>query len=218
LVSLLICQVLGDTECIIIKGVERFSSHGGYASSFRFRGNYNSSINAPSYDQNGRLETTLIAVDALYFGNHDDEYRSLYKQTSFTNIDRELKKLYLGFSPGPLQSGHCIATGNWGCGAFGGHVQLKSLLQIIAFAVSSSKDTVNSLRYYTFGLQELIQLQHLFDVLCSHNYSIKDLLRGVSEYRETVLRRCLTRPGAESQVSLEMSLFQFIIDGIRRRI
>ena len=42
-------------------------------------------------------------------------------QYSKDNIDRELNKAYIGFfneDEGAEPS--CVATGNWGCGAFGG--------------------------------------------------------------------------------------------------
>ena len=51
---------------------------------------------------------------------------------------------------------HVIATGNWGCGAFNGNLELKFLVQYIA-ASSAGRD----LHYFTFGekaLAEKIQL------------------------------------------------------------
>lgn len=54
-----------------------------------------------------------------------------------------------------------IATGNWGCGAFGGDKMLKSLLQLMACCV-----TKQPLDYYTFGdgqfMKELLEMhKHL---------------------------------------------------------
>lgn len=40
-----------------------------------------------------------------------------------------------------------VATGNWGCGVFGGDPEFKSLLQWMA----ASRANVPKLRYYTFG-------------------------------------------------------------------
>ena len=48
-------------------------------------------------------------------------------QYSKENIDRELNKAYIGFfneDEGAEPS--CVATGNWGCGAFGGKYFVKS--------------------------------------------------------------------------------------------
>ena len=44
----------------------------------------------------------------------------------------------------------CVATGNWGCGAFRGDPQLKSLIQIMAASVVGRE-----LVYFTFGDQKL---------------------------------------------------------------
>lgn len=43
-----------------------------------------------------------------------------------------------------------IATGNWGCGAFNGNLELKFLIQLIA-ASSAGRD----LHYFTFGEKAL---------------------------------------------------------------
>lgn len=54
-----------------------------------------------------------------------------------------------------------IATGNWGCGAFGGHLQLKFVLQWIAASVSNKLSPgmdsamTHDMLYYTFGMPEL---------------------------------------------------------------
>ena len=51
----------------------------------------------------------------------------------------------------------CVATGNWGCGAFGGDPQLKSLLQLMA-AAENGRDVL----YFTFGDEKL--RDDIFDV------------------------------------------------------
>lgn len=52
--------------------------------------------------------------------------------------------------------------GNWGCGAFGGHLELKFLIQLLAASVCGAfseddKDTAlgRDLVYYTYGLDDL---------------------------------------------------------------
>ena len=45
---------------------------------------------------------------------------------------RELNKAYVGFFH-PLETPPAaVASGNWGCGAFGGEAKLKSLIQLMA--------------------------------------------------------------------------------------
>ena len=48
-----------------------------------------------------------------------------------------------------------IATGNWGCGAFGGDPQLKSLIQWIAASVCGAP----LLKYYTFGDERMSEVR-----------------------------------------------------------
>ena len=62
-----------------------------------------------------------------------------------------------------------IATGNWGCGAFGGDPQLKSLIQWIAASVCG----VPLLKYYTFGDDRMSQVRALS--VCVRNCTIIDL-------------------------------------------
>lgn len=60
---------------------------------------------------------------------------------------RELNKASAGFSmPVGDRTFPCIATGNWGCGVFGGHVQLKAVLQWIAASHGNAP-----LRYFPFN-------------------------------------------------------------------
>ena len=44
-----------------------------------------------------------------------------------------------------------IATGNWGCGAFGGDYELKFIQQLLAATYAG----VDKLYYYTFGRKEM---------------------------------------------------------------
>jgi len=55
----------------------------------------------------------------------------------------------MGYGPKP------IATGNWGCGAFGGDPQLKSLLQWIAATESGCPKMI----YYSFNNRRLTEGQ-----------------------------------------------------------
>lgn len=57
---------------------------------------------------------------------------------------------YVGFKHDLPTAAPGVATGNWGCGAFGGDKLLKSLLQLMACCV-----TKRPLVYYTFGDTDL---------------------------------------------------------------
>ena len=40
IVSLIVCEMMEDDECIFLIGCERFSTYKGYAASFQFAGTY----------------------------------------------------------------------------------------------------------------------------------------------------------------------------------
>jgi len=72
--------------------------------------------------------TPIVAIDAVPYGARENLI-----QFEQNNMLRELQKAYAGFQPLDatiLADPFPIATGNWGCGVFGGDVQLKSLLQV----------------------------------------------------------------------------------------
>ena len=73
---------------------------------------------------------------------------------------------YTGFSfPANKKT---IATGNWGCGAFGGSARLKSLLQLMACALSET-----SMAYFTFGDTELKNdLINMYNFLVRNNVTV----------------------------------------------
>lgn len=61
-----------------------------------------------------------MAIDATYFPNRKLQY-------TISSMVRELTKAYVGFRlPETFEHmNYGIATGNWGCGAFNGDLQLK---------------------------------------------------------------------------------------------
>ncbi|KAK0082139.1 hypothetical protein PV326_007329, partial [Microctonus aethiopoides] len=138
LVTMLVTEVLDDTESLIISGVERYSNYEGYSNTFKWTGDF---IDETPRDNSGRRKTSVVAIDALYYNQAD-------KQFSMKSIIRELNKAYVGFSSFemPRNDLSAIATGNWGCGAFRGNPQLKVLIQLMAAAVSG-----RSMVYFTFN-------------------------------------------------------------------
>lgn len=106
---------MSDSEAIIITGAERFSRYSGYAKSFRWRGNF---VDTQKRDGYRRKCTQILAIDAVNYeyGNHK---RSQFDEES---VRRDIHKAYIGFKGCEPAT---IATGKWGCGAFGGNVQFK---------------------------------------------------------------------------------------------
>ncbi|OVA18990.1 Poly(ADP-ribose) glycohydrolase [Macleaya cordata] len=189
-VGMLFLPSMEDNEAIEIVGAERFSNYSGYASSFRFSGDY---LDKKLVDCMGRRKTRIVAIDALC-SPRMRQYRVEY-------LLRETNKAFCGFfdqskyqrnqkvfqedeicrdslnwdSKAPnnksenvlelheqpstaegLNGGATgvefigksldehssqdqdtedavgVATGNWGCGAFGGDPEIKVIIQWLA--------------------------------------------------------------------------------------
>lgn len=90
--SILLCERLGDTECLLVSGHQRYSRYKGYASTFSFAGDYWSKEDRAAWTTvyPERPPTTLVAIDAVRFTDPDVQY-------SEELIRRELNKVYAGF-------------------------------------------------------------------------------------------------------------------------
>ncbi|KAK3846764.1 MAG: hypothetical protein J3R72DRAFT_514669 [Linnemannia gamsii] len=169
IVSRLFTQMLQNNEAVLIKGAERFSNYNGYAQTFEWHSDH---IDTTPRDKLGRRKTEICAIDALPFKSEPQRLDQFCESTVF----RELNKAIAGFRRSPITSsdwglcrgevpsprGDLIATGNWGCGAFGGHLQLKFLIQLIAASVCAGysrieedDDLGRDLIYFTYGLDSL---------------------------------------------------------------
>ncbi|KAH0448084.1 hypothetical protein IEQ34_021884 [Dendrobium chrysotoxum] len=78
-----------------------------------------------------------------------------------------------------------IATGNWGCGAFGGDPEIKSVIQWLA----ASQALRPFLHYYTFGATELQKLDEVSHWILSHGWTVGDLWSILIEYSTQRLNR-----------------------------
>ncbi|KAF9362790.1 hypothetical protein BGX34_005493 [Mortierella sp. NVP85] len=171
IVARLFTQTLQENEALLMKGAERYSNYNGYAGTFTWHSNH---VDNTPRDFLGRRKTEICAIDAIPFRSKEQRLR----QFSRRNILRELNKAVVGFRRSPITAsewGLCraepsstdvteIATGNWGCGAFGGHLELKFMIQLLAASVCGgySKDDQDDglplgrdMIYYTYGLEDL---------------------------------------------------------------
>uniref|UniRef100_A0A0G4HY07 poly(ADP-ribose) glycohydrolase n=1 Tax=Chromera velia CCMP2878 TaxID=1169474 RepID=A0A0G4HY07_9ALVE len=155
-VMMLLAEVMADNEALHICGVEQFAHYSGYGDGFTFVCRAPSLVRqealppgAPTFHRcyfgrgpvtpSGHRDVEVFAIDALEF--------PAYRQYDEDLILREVRKAIIGFRGGPFtEPSKQIATGNWGCGVFGGDPQLKSLLQWVA-ASAVGKSSV----YFTFG-------------------------------------------------------------------
>ena len=167
LVSLLLCEEMTDLESILITGAEQFTTYTGYGGSFKCTGPYNDTN--PVDDCNHR-KVYIVAIDATPFDDRTLQYGK-------PSIVRELNKAYSGFShqvadDKPSENSMTeVATGNWGCGMFGGNKQLKSLIQWMA-----ASKVGRPLRYYTFREPQLSQEQmKVTKALLEHKVTVGQL-------------------------------------------
>lgn len=156
IVSRVLAETLADNEALAIRGFERFSKYTGYASSFACAGRYEDGARPDGSPRppSEPLLTSLVAIDATPYGRDMGVRMSQYRHRY---MEREMNKAFVGFGPFEAVSAeHApatleVCTGNWGCGAFGGCLQLKAVLQILA----ASRARRPAVRYLTFGDQQL---------------------------------------------------------------
>lgn len=152
MLSRLICECLRSDEAVIMNGAATFSHYTGYASTFQFAGR--ATIPSPTEQEAslGMRNISVVAFDAVNYcqGNLQPGHQYLVPWQ-----DRDMIKALAAFSGSPLSTLTCassgpIATGNWGCGAFGGDVELKLIQQWIVASFLS-----RPLQYFTFGNESL---------------------------------------------------------------
>jgi len=138
-VSRLLMAPLLPLEAAIITGSKRFTAYDGYASSFTCTGLCTDP--APVHPRNKAVHSFVVALDATNFHHAD---RSV--QYGVGNMLRETNKALAAVQFKDVRADSlAFASGNWGCGAFGGDPQLKFLLQWMACSVAD-----RALHYYPF--------------------------------------------------------------------
>ena len=121
IVSIFFMEKMENNDAIRIDNLIQYSKYSGYAASFKYE---ESEINDKEL-----IKHNIIAIDAVstYSGgvNKDDVLRDFIKAYAGFNLinfnDKDVSKLE-----------KTIATGNWGCGAFGGDYELKFIQQLLA--------------------------------------------------------------------------------------
>ncbi|XP_061084581.1 poly(ADP-ribose) glycohydrolase-like [Conger conger] len=193
IVSRLFTEALHHNECLIVTGAEQYSKYTGYAESYKWLDRHNDETRRDGWH---RKCTEIVAVDALKFSHFMEQFHP-------TKMNRELNKVYCGFlrQGVPRDRLSAVATGNWGCGAFGGDTRLKALLQILA-AAETGRDVV----YFTFGDRELMQdVRDLHKFLKDRNLSVGCVYQALLQYYHRVCKTCSSsRP--------DVSLYGFIYE------
>ncbi|EDV92130.1 poly(ADP-ribose) glycohydrolase [Drosophila grimshawi] len=189
LISKLFTECLLPTEALLMVGSERFSNYTGYAGSFAWAGNHE---DRTPYDSSRRRHTAIVAIDALSFGQALQSHQ--YREDL---ILRELNKASIGFRHALVTPAPGVATGNWGCGAFGGDPHLKALIQMMVCA-----HHCRPLAYYTFGNRHLRDDLHvLWQLFRTHGTTVRQLYGVVRRYKKD----------GEGQ-----SLYAFVLDELKK--
>jgi poly(ADP-ribose) glycohydrolase len=179
IISKLFTEELDDNETLLILGAERYSSYHGYRDTFTWGGDYHDDTLS---DEWGRKQVHIVAADALIF-------RRKLVQYSPRPMLRELNKAYSGFMnegwDTPSKKPTAVATGKWGCGAFGGEPHLKALLQWMACSVAK-RDMV----YFTFDEVKLVkELNEYHSLLTFHNVTVGKLWLMLKNYHKDVIEK-----------------------------
>ncbi|CAF1865740.1 BnaCnng33150D [Brassica napus] len=183
-------------EAIEIVGVERFSRYTGYGPSFQYAGDY---TDEKDFDAFKRRKTRVIAIDAL-----PNPGSTQYKPE---RLLREINKAFSGYlhqckhQAGPPPSSAVesskrwcmddheekigVATGNWGCGVFGGDPEVKIMLQWLAISQSGRP----FMSYYTFGLQALQNVNQVIERIGLQEMKVGELWSKLVEYSAERLSR-----------------------------
>ena len=136
IVGRLFVESLKSAEAVLMVGCEQYCNYKGYAQTFEWNGPQKDTTPC---DEFRRKICSIVAIDALQFQGYSEQYKEHLMR-------RELNKAYIGFFNDVPAIGPCVASGNWGCGAFGGISSLKALLQLMACVICK-----RNLSYFTFG-------------------------------------------------------------------
>ena len=173
-VGALLCQQMRDDEAIVMRGAACYSATAGYGRDMRWVSNA-AAADATPHD--------YVAFDAVRFDIKTGPYPQMQWEESY--LRRELRKALVAFAvpgggPAPV-----VATGNWGCGAFGGNVHLKALLQWAAASLAQCPE----LRYHAFGAEDGLlapaleaAVQHVMSVWPHHLRTAGGLIAAVNYY------------------------------------
>ncbi|KAF7669365.1 hypothetical protein LDENG_00199680 [Lucifuga dentata] len=193
IVSRLFTEALDHNECLIITGTQQYSKYTGYAQTYQWFGSHQDTTPRDGWQ---RRCTEIVAIDALQFRNFLEQFHPL-------KINRELNKAYCGFAR-PEESSQnlsAVATGNWGCGVFGGDTRLKALIQMLA-AAEAGRDVA----YFTFGDSRLMtDVHNMHSFLTERNISVGEVYDLLVQYYSSVCKNCL---GRRPDVSVYSFIYQ----------
>ena len=188
-VARLVCATMRPHESILMLRCEQFAFVRGYAFSLQYGG---------KYDDPAPRKAIVAAIDALDFRSLRRSYQ--YKAEA---VDREIVKAAAGFgildgelpaAAGDLAVPREVATGNWGCGAFLGDVELKCLQQWVVASMFGK-----TMHYFPFDNEHVARnFPPLAAALCRSQQAASAAAPGVEPASPT--RSHVASGGAASAV------------------
>ena len=170
-VAMLFMEVMDKNDAIGIFNTIQYSNYTGYGYSFEFK------ESAIPEDYTKIKKHKIIAIDAIpcYSNYNYNNYFQNYSKQKEEDIKRDIHKAFVGFNIINLDTEKdiekTIATGNWGCGAFGGNHALKFFQQWVAATYAG----IQRLDYYTFGDEEMKQVILNFENIKNRFKTANDL-------------------------------------------
>eukprot|EP01128_Nolandella_sp_AFSM9_P009774 TRINITY_DN640_c4_g1_i2.p1 TRINITY_DN640_c4_g1~~TRINITY_DN640_c4_g1_i2.p1 ORF type:complete len:517 (-),score=93.29 TRINITY_DN640_c4_g1_i2:76-1626(-) len=165
-------------ESIVVRGLTRVNKYKGYQTSFRYDGNFTSD----------KQLNSIIFMDARHGGIRDEP-----------SLLRDLNKAYVGFSCETY--GKAIATGHWGCGAFGGDKILKACVQLMAAGESDVP-----LDYANYGAVEILDFPSFHKGLLAEGVTVGELYKCVLALLENDYSGSIDKNGKRLKKELVPSL------------
>lgn len=155
-VARLVCENLGPLEAVLMNGCEQYCDYSGYGKSFSFKCTLPKATIAPAPPHQSPIANVcVVAIDATNFNATGLRPEFQYRDSWIRKDFHKALVGFLGSNHSSLEAGRpvanastaaAIATGHWGCGAFGGDRELKFLLQWVAASLVR-----RNLLYCSFG-------------------------------------------------------------------
>ncbi|CAA2959138.1 poly(ADP-ribose) glycohydrolase 1-like [Olea europaea subsp. europaea] len=145
------------------------------------------------YDQSSRQQYENLFVDTEFSEAEFDEGNGNPLESSTRNLLTYFQSVNETSSNQPMRVNEQkwdddkvgIATGNWGCGAFGGDPEVKAIIQWLA----ASQALRPFILYYTFGLESSRKLDKVVQWIISQKWNVGELWEMLVEYSRQKLKQ-----------------------------
>jgi poly(ADP-ribose) glycohydrolase len=126
----LLTPPLGNEQVMVVQGVKSMVEMEGYGRDASLR----TVVQIDQWDWSRR---TMLFMDALELDSYDTFDGQYIPDVLPGNVDRELTKAFTAFNSGSPDGRYLeVVTGLWGCRAFGGNPEIKTVIQWCAASIA----------------------------------------------------------------------------------